>query len=176
MYQPSGQMIHPSTAVAHFHHTMSASPLSYLVNPRRRPDRPPAAHPLPQYLIVITSLSLPIPTALQHQEQKSASRNIRQHFSATCAQRSLRALIIFALTFVPTPMSGLSYVPFAPRHSPVSTTAKDMKGYTVEKRNLSAKANSAPGAAGDADEGLLVQMLWVVISGVRPAECASSHY
>ena len=107
---------------------------------------------------------------------KSVSRSTPPHFNVLYARKSSPVPIIFVLIFVHIPMSVLLSAQFAAKHSLVNMIARDMKDYTVEKRNSSVEASSALEVAGAAADGSPVQTHLAGISEARLAESALSLY
>ena len=107
---------------------------------------------------------------------KSASRSTLPLFNVLFARKSSPVPIIFVLIFVHIPMSVLLSAQFAAKHSLVNMIARDMKDYTVGKRNSSAEASSALEVAGAAADDSLAQTHLAGISEARLAESALSLY
>ncbi len=132
-------------------------------------QHPPYPHET-TYLILQTRAAQP---RTNHQ-QATALKSIQQLSNATYVRND---------SLVPTtsdhiceriPMSDPSSVLSVARHSHVNTTANDTRASTAERRNSSAKANSAPEASGVVEEDSPVPMHWADISGPKPDECASN--
>ena len=158
----------------HSRHSMSILHTSH-VNPPLRPGRlPNVAHPPPQSPTVIISSNSQTPPARRPLEPRSVYKNTRPPSSATSARRNSLVPIIFDRISVPTPTNVHSSATSAPKHSPASTTGRDMRAFTAARRSLFVEASSAPAVPGAAAGDSLVPTPWADTSEAKPVESASS--